>query len=146
MFTISNCQSLAILLPFGIVFERSPIRSFAADCPLKKSRGFNLALIQIIFSTFVTFTLESISSLRCSLFVFRVFQQLDKFLIVCRQTIPQIFMVKYYVALFIWIKTSASIANSKEPTVSNNCFRAQFAHQSNARIFCPPITASKRFA
>lgn len=80
-FTFSGCQSLATLLPYGIVVERSPIQSFAADCPLKKSRGFNLALIQIIFSVFTTITLSSISYLRCGLFAFRVFQQLDKIFI-----------------------------------------------------------------
>ena len=67
------------LLLFRIIVEPSPIRSLAADCPLKKSRGFNLALIQIIFSVFTTITLAHFSSLRCGLFVFRVFQQLDRF-------------------------------------------------------------------
>ena len=64
-----------------IVVEPSPIRSLAADFPLKKSRGFNLALIQIIFSVFTTITLELISSLCCGLFVFRDSQQLDNFLL-----------------------------------------------------------------
>ena len=30
------------LLPFGIVVEHSPVRSFAADCPLYRHLGFNL--------------------------------------------------------------------------------------------------------
>lgn len=78
MSTISVPQSLENLLPYGIVVEHSPIRSFAADYPLKKSRGFNLALIQIIFSVFTTITLDHVSCLRCGLFAFRVFQQLDR--------------------------------------------------------------------
>lgn len=60
-----------------LVSERSPIRSFAADCQLKKSRGFNLALIRLILSVFTTITLRYVSSLRCGLNVFTVFQQFD---------------------------------------------------------------------
>ena len=62
-----------------MLVERSPIRSFAADYQLKKSRGFNLALIQLIFSVFTTITLRYISFLRCGLIVFMNFQQLENF-------------------------------------------------------------------
>lgn len=64
---------------YALVVEPSSVRGLAADHPLKKSRGFNLALIQLIFSIFITFTLVHISSLRCSLIVFRVFQQLNEY-------------------------------------------------------------------
>ena len=60
----------------SLVVERSSIRGFAADFPLKKrTGGFNLVLIQLIFSAFATFTVSYISYLRCSLTVFRNFQQ-----------------------------------------------------------------------
>ena len=62
----------------GIVVEHC-LSAFAADCPLKKSRGFNLALIQQIFSAFATFTLTPFKALRCSFVIFRVFQQLDTY-------------------------------------------------------------------
>ena len=39
-----------------LVVEVFPIRNLPADFPLKKNRGFNLVLIQLIFSTFVAFT------------------------------------------------------------------------------------------
>ena len=78
-FELPNACNPTRLHSSPLVVEPSPIRSLAADCPLKKSRGFNLALIQIIFSVFTTVTLEYISSLRCGLFAFRVFQQLNRF-------------------------------------------------------------------
>ena len=81
-FGCSPLREIIHLFPYSetnrIVVEPSSVRGLAADCPLKKSRGFNLALIQIIFSVFTTFTLEHISSLRCGLFVFRVFQQFNE--------------------------------------------------------------------
>ena len=77
--TISDYQTLIILQAYALVVELFSIRDLAADCPLKKSRGFNLALIQLIFSTFVTFTPMYISSLRCGLIVFRIFQQLNAY-------------------------------------------------------------------
>ena len=65
------------LLPYGMVVERSSIRGFAADFPLKINRGFNLIYMQLIFSTFVTFTPRLISSLRCSPIAFRESQQFN---------------------------------------------------------------------
>lgn len=106
--TISNCQSLAILLPCGIVVERFPIRNFAADYPLKKTRGFNLGLIQLIFSVFTTITLKCVSTLRCGLIVFRTFQQLDGLFFI------QITLyADYYVNLFM------------------SCFFTNFSHLSH---------------
>nr|DAW93477.1 MAG TPA: hypothetical protein [Bacteriophage sp.] len=66
------------LLPYGIVVGLH-LSIKAADYPLKKSRGFNLALIQPIFSVFTTFTPIPLQVLRCSLVVFRTSQQLNKY-------------------------------------------------------------------
>ena len=67
---------------YGIVVEPSSIRSLAADCPLNKDRGFNLVFMQLIFSVFTTVTLMHISSLRCGLIAFRIFQQLNTYFII----------------------------------------------------------------
>jgi hypothetical protein len=61
---------------YSLVVERFPLRNFAADCPFIKHLGFNLMPSNILFSTFVAFTLKYISTLRCSDVSFRGFQQL----------------------------------------------------------------------
>jgi hypothetical protein len=64
---------------YGIVVERYPFRVFAADCLLLQHLGFNLMLSSVVFSTFVTFTLKFVSSLRCSHTSFKGFQQFNVF-------------------------------------------------------------------
>ena len=48
-----------------LVVELCSIRTLAADYQLLRSLGFNHASSQSILSTFVTITLELVSSLRC---------------------------------------------------------------------------------
>jgi hypothetical protein len=67
------CQKLARYENYSLVVERSPIRGFAADCPLYKHLGFNPMPSNILFSAFAAVTLKPISSLRCSDVSFRCF-------------------------------------------------------------------------
>ena len=96
-FAIEPYSCCHISITNGIVFEVSSIRGLLADCPLKKSRGFNLALIQLIFSTFVTITFRRISSLRCGLIVFRIFQQLNAYFFM-QLTLHGHYIYKHYIS------------------------------------------------
>nr|DAR14033.1 MAG TPA: hypothetical protein [Caudoviricetes sp.] len=64
-----------------MIVERSPVRSFAADCPFLQNKNTSVRrqVLQISYLfIFQTFTHVSISLLCCSINSFRIFQQFEE--------------------------------------------------------------------
>lgn len=88
-FTFSDCQSLAILLPYGIVVGRFPVRDFEADYPiliiLKHSHLSLFHLYAVVYETL------------------RAFQPLNKIFNICHHIkshlIYDIILLKF---LYVW--------------------------------------------